>query len=202
MLLCDGAVIDWAAVDALGTWVVGAAAIWVAIKANAIASSLGRADEDRADRAARAIATGLRIEVLTYAQALLRLAERLEHIAKQDWAHVDVPGHAAAAHEDMERVQPADRTYLPDVLSNLPGELARKLSLVYAVQKKAQSVFSANADYLREQRSFKRPNRVDVVSKLVASAEEFRRTVAKIQEVVNALGDYLGLDAEQSKPMV
>lgn len=201
MLLCDTSVVDWDAVGALGTWVVGGAAIWVALKANGIGAALKRAEEERADRAARAMAAGLRIEVLTYSRALERLAERLEALAKE-WNGVDVPGHAAAAFDEMRRVELADRSHLPSVLSNLPPELARKLSLVYAVQKKAHSVFAGNAAYMREQQSFTHPNRREVIEHLNDSAAEYRRTVAKIDEVVSALADYLGLSPEHQKGLV
>ena len=102
----------------------------------------------------------------------------------------------------MRRVELADRSYLNAVLSNLPPELARKLSLVYAVQKKAHGVFANNASYMREQQGFKHPNRREVTDYLNGSAEEYRRTVAKIEEVVSALADYLDLSPEQQKGIV
>ena len=61
MFLCDTSVVDWDAVGALGTWLVGGAAFWVAVKANDISADLKKAEHDRADRAARAMAAGLRI---------------------------------------------------------------------------------------------------------------------------------------------
>jgi uncharacterized coiled-coil protein SlyX len=202
MVLCDTSVVDWDAVGALGTWVVGGAVTWVAVKANSISADLKKAEQERIDRAARAMAAGLRAEVSTYSQALERLAERLEAVAKERWENIDVPRHAAAAFEAMRRVELADRSHLAAVLSNLPPELARKVSLVYAVQKKAQGVFANNVDYFREQQTLKHPNRREVTDYINDSATEYRRTIEKIEEVVSALADYLNLSLEQQGGMV
>src|SRR5262245_26224492 len=118
----------WEAIGAIGTWVVGGAAIWVAWKANSIASQLRQAERHRAERAAKAVAAGLTIEIAHYKRSLQHLADRLEDIAGGNPHQVDIPGHAAAAFEQILLITPSDWSQLGSVLGDLPAELATAIS--------------------------------------------------------------------------
>lgn len=196
MLLCDTSVVDWSAVGALGTWAVGLAAIFVAWKANGIASNLRAAEQARSEKAARALAAGLRIEILTYWRAMTKLGVRLEALANDRSPDTDVPGHAVAAHEEMRLVEFPDKSNMVALLPYMPEELAKKISSLQAVQKAADATFVGNVNYWREQRQ--RPSQSHQTN-LNSSAAELGRLAAKVEEIVDALSDYLAISPEDRK---
>jgi hypothetical protein len=199
MLLCDTSVVDWDAVGALGTWAVGIAAIFLAWKANGIASDLKAAEQRRSEKAARAIAAGLRIEILTYLRATRGLAARLESLAMARSLDVDVPGHAAATLEAIQRVEFSDKSAIAAILPHMPEELASKISSLHAVQRSAGSTFATNLSYWKEQSTHKHPDRHSWRQNLSESSSELGRLADKVEAIADAISDYLGVSPEDRK---
>lgn len=81
---CDTSAIDWDAVGALGTWFVGAAAIFVAIRANALTKAIQQGERRRSSAAARNAAISMQMELEEYALLSARIADELCFVIGDD----------------------------------------------------------------------------------------------------------------------
>lgn len=74
---CDTSAVDWNAVGGLGTWFIGAAAIFVAIRANALTKAIQQGEQRRSRVAARNAAISVQMELGEYEQLSTRIANEL-----------------------------------------------------------------------------------------------------------------------------
>lgn len=186
--LCDTSVIDWGAVGAVGTWVVGISAGWLAFNANRIALGLRRAESEREERAARAMVWGLRHEARNYALQLQSLAEKLKTLARMPG--LNPANHAATVFETVGNVALSDSGNLIGIFPHLPDGLGRKISALYAEERTSSALFRNNAQYLRE---------LDVVRSdprqlsplFDRGSAEISRLAERVIECVEAMTTYL-----------
>jgi len=188
--LCDTSVIDWSAVGAVGTWVVGISAGWLAFNANRIALGLRTAERGREERAARAMVWGLRHEARNYGLHLQSLAETLKNLA-----HMPGPnpaGHAATVFETIEAVALSDFSNLASTLPNLPDELGRKVSSLYAEEKTSSAMFRSNAKYFRQLELLGTNHQQQQLFPLLdRGSAEISRLAQRVFECVEAMTNYL-----------
>jgi hypothetical protein len=187
--LCDTSAIDWGAVGAVGTWVVGISAGWLAFNANRIALGLRTAERGREERAARAMVWGLRHEARNYGLHLQSLAEKLKNLAQMPGASPAT--HAATVFETIEAVALSDFSNLATILPNLPDELGRKVSSLYAEEKTSSALFRNNAKYFRELERLGRDHQQQMSPLLDRGSAEISRLARRVFECVEAMTNYL-----------
>jgi hypothetical protein len=186
--LCDTSVIDWNAVGAVGTWVVGISAGWLAFNANRIALGLRKVESEREERAARAMVWGLRHEARNYGLHLQSLAEKLKTLAHMPG--LNPAAHAATGFETIENVALSDSGNLAGIFPNLPDELGRKISALYAEEKTSSALFRNNAKYFREF-DVVRGNPRELSPLFDRSSAEISRLAQRVFECVEAMTNYL-----------
>jgi hypothetical protein len=140
---CDSSVINWDAVGAVGTWVVGAGAVWVAVQANLVASRLKVAQQTRERAASRAMLLGLRLEAIEYARRLRILAQALHSEAES-------PGDGTAnfvslAFQSMSQAGFSDFAHRASHIGDLPSALADDVNWLYARERINRAKFVSNA---------------------------------------------------------
>lgn len=201
MFLCDTSVVDWDAVGAVGTWVIGAAAIWAAFQANAIAVRLRRAQDERNMQVARAMLIGLRLEALHYAKRLKGFSETLQRIARMRSADPLSPQleglrEAGDAFRMMQNVTLSDVGHRITALASVPQHLAEEINSLYANERTNRTVFQNNAELIHGSNPLLNPM-LELKPKLRTSGEEIKRSADQVLSTVNAISTYLGLPAEE-----
>lgn len=194
MWFCDISTVDWNAISAVGTWVVGGAAIWVAFKANAIAHNLHAAEAERERRAAEAMVIGLRIETIHYGTRIKRLAARLNELVDHG---SNLAMHAAVAFEAIERIEVSDLGHRTALLPNLPADLSKQISFLWADVKAARSTFANNATFMREALNLKVGDS-DLAQNLRMSSQELHRMASRTFDVVYGMTAFLGMPPDKN----
>lgn len=191
--------IDWEAVGAVGTWAVGFAAIWLAIKANGIAASLRKAGEEREGRAARTMVLGLRLETLHYEYRIKHLSDVLSELAKKPG--FNPANRAAEVFETAEKAGLTDVGQKMALVPHLPEELGRQISFLFADEAIARATFRNSAQHMRKLERLELSDESSEVKQMlgvIADASEAHRSLAgRVFEVLNAMTTYLGLPPDE-----
>lgn len=176
MGICDTSVVDWDAVAAVGTWVVGIAAIFVAARANAISVQLKTAERERSTLAARTMLIGLRLEVLHYASRLQRLGSRLVDLSAAP-GPLEI-GSINAAISLMEGVKLSSLDSKLWAMAGVPQDIAEDISFLYAREITTTATF-ANTQML------------------ISALDERPETVRRLREILSSTGSELSTSAVQ-----
>lgn len=195
MDFCDTSVIDWNAWSAVGTWVVGIAAVALAWKANSISSQLRRAEEKRNTQAAQAMIAGLRMETLNYAMRLEMLIRRLRELSHI--ATTEACSKAADAYGDLARIAFSDYGHRVAQLPNLPAGLATEVSTLYAMEKNNRDSLLSMEQILR--RAVNHQFRPEQFRSLLDADKRLADTATNLFKTVDSMGSYLGLPAESNR---
>jgi hypothetical protein len=131
---------------------------------------------------------GLRHEARNYGLQLQSLADKLK-------SFVSMPGlnpalHAATVFETIVAVTLSDASNLASILRNLPDELGRKISALYAEEKTSSALFRNNAKYFREF-DVVRGNPRQLSPLFDRGSAEISRLAQRVFECVEAMTTYL-----------
>jgi hypothetical protein len=196
MDLCDASVIDWDAWSAVGTWVVGLAAIYIAAKANALSAQIRGTEKQRNEQATRIGALGVHLDLKHYAL-------RLEHYAENLKRHAELPAtfplaDAIDTFENMEFIRLSDQSVH---VANLPVDIGKRLSFIYAQERTIRTSFQLTLKNLRKLESLPPSDSSDIQLKTVMAkaSMETMRVADGVFEAVEALAKYLGLEPDANE---
>lgn len=185
---CDTSAIDWDAIGAVGTWVVGGAAAWVAFQANVISRRLKRDQEQRDAIAARAMLSGLRTEAMDYARRLRNLGDTLAQL-RLDGNPAKI---AQMGFESLTHIGFTDFGHRAEHVKSLPQEVADAVNWLYARERTNRAQFIANVEVFKQFNDPVRPNPL-VLPQLKAAAQDLAKAAEKVVDVANRLSRHLGL---------
>lgn len=195
MGFCDASAVDWEAVGAVGTWVIGIAAGFLAWRANSIAMRFKRAEDERQEAAAKAMITGLRLEASHFSFRLENFGKALIGLA-QDFSS-DALAHAMASSRLLERVSLSDDSTKAALRAALPETLNRQVAFLYGTAHTVHQSFEGTEEVLADLEGGKVS-----VEKLVAierHAEAFLSVAARVSAINDEMGAYLGVKRDEEQ---
>lgn len=191
---CDSSVINWDAVSAIGTWVIGIAAVMVAWWANTIAVSLRQLQTEREETSARVMLTGLRIEVKEYAKRLNKLVDLL--CALKDKPGDNPTASAHLAFSVMAKVGFSDFAHRSAAVQTLPKEIGEAISWIYSRERINRALFMSNAElfekYQREP-SLTPQDTVRLTRIFERASRELDTEAQKFGAVATSIARHLGI---------